>query len=155
MNYSIHNIPTLLQSVEVIIRDETGQDKILHEICNLLAGKVSHYDWVGFYLVDSSGKNLVLGPYNGAATDHTKIAFGDGICGQVAVSESSRIIQDVSLESNYLSCSPDVRSEVVFPIKNNGKFVAELDIDSHAAAPFTDMDTELLEAICSKLETIF
>lgn len=148
-------ITAILASVDHILASETDRDTALLQISQLLSLEVEHYDWVGFYIVDVSGTNLVLGPYVGAPTDHVKIAFGKGICGQVAVSESSRIIQDVSLEDNYLSCSSNVQSEVVFPIMKDGKFVAELDIDSHAISPFTERDTELLEAICEKLTVLF
>ncbi len=155
MNHSLLNIDQLLRSVDSIIEEGLARDGVLKAISELLAEQVDHYDWVGFYIVDNSGENLILGPYVGAPTDHVKIAFGKGICGQVAVSESSRIIQDVSQEDNYLSCSVYVNSEVVFPIMKDGKIVAELDIDSHAIAPFTDNDTELLEAVCEKLEVLF
>lgn len=146
---------TLIDSVEALLEKHLSRDEVLLGISQLLEEKIEHYHWVGFYIVDGSGDNLILGPYVGAPTDHVKIAFGSGICGQVAVSETSRIIQDVSLEDNYLSCSIDVNSEVVFPIMKDGKFVAELDIDSHAKSPFTDKDTELLEAICQKLAVLF
>ncbi len=155
MNSPFPNIRTLLKSVDQILAKVSSRDSVLLQISQLLEREVEHYNWVGFYLVDDSGENLVLGPYVGAPTDHTMIAFGKGICGQVAVSETSRIIQDVNQEDNYLSCSINVKSEVVFPIKKAGHFVAELDIDSHHVAPFTDQDTELLEAICQKLEHLF
>lgn len=145
----------LLQTISGYLNTLEERNEILSMVCQLLADQVDHYNWVGFYLVDETGKNLVLGPYVGAPTDHTKIAFGNGICGQVAVSKTSRIIQDVHLEDNYLSCSVHVQSEVVFPIIKNGKFVAELDIDSHMKAPFGQQDTDLLEAICEQLEAIF
>ncbi|MBC8374834.1 MAG: GAF domain-containing protein [FCB group bacterium] len=149
------HINPLLKSVDAIISELDSRDDILQKVSELLSEKVEHYNWVGFYIVDESGTNLILGPYVGAATDHVKIAFGKGICGQVAVSQMSRIIQDVSLEDNYLSCSSNVQSEVVFPIMKDDKFVAELDIDSHAISPFTELDTELLEAICEKLAGLF
>ena len=155
MNQAFQDINSLLQSVDEIIQGAKTNNEIFLDISTLLVENVPHYNWVGFYLVDESGENLVLGPYVGAPTDHTKIAFGKGICGQVAISEVSRIIQDVTHEDNYLSCSSNVRSEVVFPIKKDGKFVAELDIDSHALSPFTDQDTQLLEAVCQKLEILF
>jgi len=155
MNKAFPNISSVLDSVDGILEVPASRNEVLQAIAELLAEVIFHYDWVGFYLVDESGDQLVLGPYVGAPTDHVKIAFGKGVCGQVAVSEMSRIIQDVSLEENYLSCSSNVRSEVVFPIKKNGQFVAELDIDSHAISPFSDVDTELLEAICLKLEKLF
>lgn len=155
MNKSFPNIKSILDSVDSLIQTLGMRDEILQGVSELLSQRVDHYDWVGFYIADESGKHLILGPYVGAPTDHVKIAFGKGVCGQVAVSEMSRIIQDVSLEDNYLSCSSHVQSEVVFPIKKEGSFVAELDIDSHATAPFSDQDTELLEAICHKLEKLF
>ncbi len=155
MSRPFPHIKSFLESVDDLIHKLDSRDEVLLNIAELLSTRVGHYNWAGFYIVDESGKNLILGPYVGAATDHVKIAFGKGICGQVAISQMSRIIQDVSLEDNYLSCSANVQSEVVFPIMKDGKFVAELDIDSHAMAPFTDQDTELLEAICEKLSVLF
>jgi len=155
MKSTFPDITTQLETIDTIISRQGDRDEILQEVCQLLVDQVEHYDWVGFYLVDDSKEHLVLGPYVGDPTDHTKIAFGKGVCGQVAVSEMSRIIQDVSLEDNYLSCSANVKSEVVFPVMKDGKFVAELDIDSHAMSPFTDQDTELLEAVCEKLASRF
>ena len=101
------------------------------------------------------GDQLVLGSHVGASTEHTKIAFGAGVCGQVATSETRMIIQNVALEENYLSCGSNVQSEVVFPVMKAGKMIAELDIDSHALSPFTQDDIDLLEAICLKLEILF
>jgi len=152
---SFPDISSVFEAVDFLIASKKTRDDILKQISELLFSQVDHYNWVGFYIVDESGTNLILGPYVGAATDHVKIAFGKGICGQVAVSEMSSVIQDVSQEDNYLSCSSNVQSEVVFPIMREGKFVAELDIDSHAISPFTDQDTELLEAICVKLADLF
>ncbi len=87
----------------------------------------------------------------GAPTDHTRIPFGKGICGQAAATENTFIVQDVTLETNYLSCSPDVRSEIVVPILKDGVVVGELDIDSHALAPFTDQDQAFLDAVCAQV----
>ena len=121
----------------------------------LLKSEISHYDWVGFYLLDSQNNQLVLGPYTGAATDHTHIPVGKGICGQVAASKKTMVVQDVREQDNYLACSMDVQSEIVVPILKNGQFVAEIDIDSHAYAPFTTKDEQFLSAIAEKLSELF
>lgn len=132
------------------------RDELLLHICEILRDNVPHYDWVGFYLVDPEAeRELVLGPYVGAPTDHTRIPFGKGICGQAAATENTFIVQDVTLETNYLSCSPDVRSEIVVPILKDGVILGELDIDSHVAAPFTDEDQALLDAVCTRVATLF
>jgi GAF domain-containing protein len=140
----------LRQRIERFIHNEGDRDTKLQAICGLLRAEVAHYDWVGFYLVDpQADQELVLGPYVGAPTEHTRIPFGRGICGQAAATEQTFLIQDVSLETNYLSCSPDVQSEIVVPIMRDGTVLGELDIDSHARAPFTPQDRSFLEWVCS------
>lgn len=111
---------------------------------------------MGFYLVDPQAeRELILGPYVGAPTEHTRIAFGQGICGQAAETEMTFIVPDVALESNYLSCSPMVRSEIVIPILYQDRVVGELDIDSHTLAPFTDEDRAFLEQVCQRVAGLF
>lgn len=122
-------------------------------VCQLLKEKVYHYDWVGFYLLKNG--MLELGDYVGKPTDHTQIAIGKGVCGQVAEKKETIIVQDVSQEENYIACSLDVQSEIVVPILRNGEFIAELDIDSHSPAPFTQEDQDFLEQVCTLLEASF
>ncbi|WP_299578126.1 GAF domain-containing protein [uncultured Sunxiuqinia sp.] len=122
-------------------------------VCQLLKEKVYHYDWVGFYLLKDG--LLELGEYAGKPTDHTQIAIGKGVCGQVAEKKETIIVQDVSQEANYIACSLDVQSEIVVPILRNGEFIAELDIDSHSPAPFTQEDQDFLEQVCALLEASF
>lgn len=146
----------LLDEVDNIINRNFDRDAKLQAICELLAREVSHYDWVGFYLVDpNSEKELVLGPFVGEPTDHTRIAFGQGICGQAADTEMTFVIQDVTKETNYLSCSPTVKSEIVVPLFKDDVVVGELDIDSHMLSPFTEADQAFLESICTALAQLF
>jgi len=147
---------TLLQKTDHILSAPSPREARLKAICYLLRNQVPHYDWVGFYLADpDEDRMLVLGPYEGEPTDHVRIPFGKGICGRVAESGKTLVIQDVSGEENYLSCSIDVRSEIVVPIHRNGRFVAQLDIDSHALAPFTDEDRLFLDRVCDAVATLF
>ncbi|MFW6141002.1 MAG: GAF domain-containing protein [Candidatus Saliniplasma sp.] len=146
------NYRKIIKKVEELLGDKLSKDEKLRAICRLLVDEVEHYDWVGFYLVEKG--RLVLGPYVGDATEHTEIDFGEGICGQAADREETFTVQDVSLEDNYLSCSPKVRSEIVIPIFKEGKVAGELDIDSHVEEPFTDEDEKLLEDICEEVADI-
>jgi GAF domain-containing protein len=144
------DIDPIKEKVNEII-GTVNENKLLR-ICQVLHEKVKHYDWVGLYLVDKKKeRELVLGPYVGDPTEHSRIVFGDGICGQAADKEKLFLIQDVSKETNYLSCSPSVRSEIVLPIFKSGILVGEIDIDSHQLGPFNELDTELLEWICEKV----
>ena len=138
-----------------LINSEGQRDDVLGAICFLLKDEIKHYDWVGIYFGNNKTKKLTLGPYAGDPTEHTKIDYGQGICGQAAESLDTFIVQDVSLQDNYLSCNPTVKSEIVIPIMKKGKFVAQLDIDSHVANPFTEDDTEFLEELCGVLTNLF
>ena|SRR5690554_611379 len=146
----------VLPEVEHLLSREISRNEKLFGICEILADEIENFDWVGFYIADESGKDeLVLGPYVGKPTDHTRIPFGRGICGQVAVSHQTFVSQDVHAEENYLSCSADVQSEIVVPIMKDGKFVAQIDIDSNTKNSITQEQKELLEHICVLLSTEF
>jgi L-methionine (R)-S-oxide reductase len=144
----------LLTLCRKIITADGERDDILAAVCSLLKGEVRHYNWVGIYFADQKRKKLKLGPFAGEITEHIKIPFGKGICGQVAMNPKTFVSQDVGAEDNYLACSPWVRSEIVVPIMKNGKFVAQLDIDSHVKASFEDDDVRFLEALCNELAAI-
>ena len=145
----------LLQEVDLMINSGKTQEGILFDICNLLKHKVYHYDWVGLYFLDEDQSKLVLGPFCGKPTEHTQIPVGKGVCGQVAENNQLKIVQDISKEGNYIACSIDVQSEIVVPILKEGKFIAEIDIDSHSPSPFTKEDEAFLTEICEKLAAIF
>nr|AIF17290.1 GAF domain-containing protein [uncultured marine group II/III euryarchaeote KM3_76_H07] len=84
-----------------------------------------------------------------------RIAFGRGICGQVAESGQSMVVPDVAAQANYLSCGSAVRSEVVIPIHADGEFVAQLDIDSHTRDPFSPGEVEFLQRLCARLASLW
>ena len=142
----------LLNQVKEIIENQSDRVEKLDDICLLLRDNVMYYDWVGFYLINPLKKTeLLLGPFAGAPTEHVKITFGKGICGQAAETKSTIIAQDVSKEINYLSCSPIVKSEIVVPIVKNERFIGELDIDSNDISAFSEDDKEFLEEVCTLL----
>ncbi len=144
----------LLEEVKRIIEGKGGRNEKLQRICDLLREKVSHYDWVGIYFADNKSRELLLGPFAGEETEHVRIKFGQGICGQAAEKLETFVVQDVSKETNYLSCSPFVKSEIVLPIFKNGEFVAELDIDSHKLSPFGEEDEKFLKKVCEMISDI-
>lgn len=145
----------ILPRIDEIVASSMLRTEKLEFICNLLRNDVPYYNWVGFYFVDPNADRMLdLGPYAGEHTDHTRIAFGQGICGQAADTGKNFVIQDVSKETNYLSCSVTVKSEVVIPIFLDGKLLGELDIDSHMLNPFSPEDEHFLEAICQKVAPV-
>lgn len=137
----------LLKKIKEIVKTKIDSKEKLLKICELLKDNVPYYNWVGFYIADDEKKELYLGPYVGEPTEHTRIPYGRGICGQAAERKETFVVQDVSKETNYLSCSIKVKSEIVVPVFKGDKVVAEIDIDSHKISPFTKEDQEFLEQV--------
>ena len=155
MKERMDELDALVEETREITNGRLGRNEKLKAICRLLRDEVSHYDWVGFYFVDKARQNeLILGPFEGEPTEHIRIQFGQGICGQAAQRKTTFIVQDVSKEKNYLACSPNVKSEIVIPIFKNNKIVGELDIDSHSLYAFNGEDKALLEKICKIVSRI-
>jgi GAF domain-containing protein len=156
MSEGARDLAAVYESVGRVIADDSTLEPKLKAIAELLRLAVPHYDWVGFYLADPEReRELILGPYAGEPTEHTRIPFGRGACGRVAESLCTLLIPDVSREENYLSCSVKVKSEIVVPILKAGRFVAQMDIDSHAVNAFTDADRRFLERVCAALAPLF
>ena len=142
-------------SLTEIVKSNKTINERLQEICNLLHLNVAHYDWVGFYFADANKKELHLGSFAGLPTDHTTIPFGKGICGQVAESNETFLVDDVTAQDNYISCNIDVKSEIVVPIIVNGINIGQIDIDSNTASAFTNEDQTLLEWLTDEIAEMY
>ena len=149
------NINLLKCTIQEIVLSEKSINEVQQAICNYLENEISYYDWVGFYFKNGDKEELKLAEFTGEPTEHTIIPFGKGICGQVAVSNENFVVQDVSEQSNYISCGWKVKSELVVPIFLNGENIGQIDIDSHTVNPFTKEDEELLEFVCSKVASLY
>jgi L-methionine (R)-S-oxide reductase len=123
-------------------------EDLMTEIVERLQRYMTKYNWVGFYMVDRVGDGdpmLVLGPYIGTPTTHTRIPMNQGICGAAASSGNTLIVDDVATDPRYLACSLETKSEIVVPVRVHGEVVGELDIDSHTPSAFSPEDRSLCE----------
>jgi L-methionine (R)-S-oxide reductase len=137
----------LLQRIrDAVERDPAGAAEAT---VSLLKAEIPHYTWVGIYLLD--GNELVLGPFEGKPSPHTRIPLGRGICGAAAAEKATIIVDDVNADPRYLACSVETRSEIVVPILDNGDVVGEIDIDSDQPAAFGEVDRDLLEQVAALL----
>ena len=135
-----------LRNIKKIIND-LDFNSSLESICSYLKQNIHGYDWVGFYFHDKLNKELELKAFSGLPTEHTKIPFGKGICGQTAKSNKHIIVPDVSKEINYISCSNNVKSEIVVPLFLNNINIGQIDIDSNYPNRFLKVDLEFLTNI--------
>ena len=127
-----------------------GEEDIIARMANI-AAMIHHtfgFWWTGFYRV--VGDELVLGPFQGPMAC-SRIAYGRGVCGTAWAEQSTQLVPDVELFEGHIACSSLSRSEIVVPVRKDGKIIAVLDIDSERVATFDDVDRTWLEQIADAL----
>lgn len=139
----------LLTAVRSAVAASPNANAAMTQVVQLLKDAIPHYSWVGIYLID--GDELVLGPFLGKPSPHTRIPLGRGICGAAATEKATIIVDDVNADPRYLACSIETRSEIVVPIMNGSEVLGEIDIDSDQPAAFGPSDQTLLEEVAGLL----
>ena len=146
---SLRNIDQLKKDLESAARAAGSRKQFMEAVARQLHDRMLKYNWVGFYMIEKGSKGqpdmLVLGPFVGSMTPHSRIALNQGICGAAASSGKTIVVHDVKSDPRYLACSADTKSEIVVPIFAKGTLVGELDIDSHFRAAFQQEDIALVE----------
>ena len=139
----------LLTAIRSAVAAAPGRESAMQQAMRLLKDGVPHYTWVGVYVLE--GDELVLGPYIGKPSPHTRIPLGRGICGAAATEKATIVVDDVNADPRYLACSIETKSEIVVPIMRGGDVLGEIDIDSDQPAAFGARDRDLLEPVAAML----
>lgn len=138
----------LIAELDNIASTARNTTDLMKSVVAKLNEEMLKYNWVGFYMLEEKpGEDpvLVLGPFVGAMTPHTRIPLNQGICGAAASTGTTVVIDDVASDSRYLACSAETKSEIVVPVFAGGRVVGELDIDSHFPAAFGPEDRQVCE----------
>jgi len=139
----------LVTAIRSAIASAPNPGAAMTQAVRLLKDAIPYYSWVGIYLLD--GNELVLGPFLGKPSPHTRIPLGNGICGAAATEKATIVVDDVNADPRYLACSIETKSEIVVPIMEDGEVLGEIDIDSDTPAAFGDADRQLLEQVAALL----
>lgn len=108
-------------------------------------------NWAGFYLMEDGA--LVLGPFQGK-TACIRIPVGKGVCGTAAAENATQLVPDVHLFPGHIACDCASNSEIVVPLRADGRVIGVLDIDSPVKNRFTQEDQAGLEAFAAILEQV-
>jgi GAF domain-containing protein len=100
--------------IRAVLDGELDRARALERAVAELKAAFPDYAWVGIYLAE--GDELVLGPFLGKPSPHTRIPVGRGICGAAAAEKATIVVDDVHADQRYLACSLETRSEIVVPI---------------------------------------
>ncbi|QDZ91044.1 GAF domain-containing protein [Shewanella decolorationis] len=129
-----------------------GEDDLVAAMANfsaLLNDNLTQLNWVGFYVM--RGEQLVLGPFQGKVAC-TRIPMGKGVCGTAAQTNLTQRVADVHQFDGHIACDSASNSEIVIPVRADGKVVAVLDIDSPIFDRFDEEDQKGLELLVKSFE---
>jgi GAF domain-containing protein len=141
--------PETVDQILVEIRAQPYTGEWLRAKAMEALSRLPHYNWSGVYRLE--GDTLVLDQYVGAATDHTHIPVGRGVCGTAVAENANQVIEDVRELDNYLACSLQTRSEIVVLIRDGEKILGQIDIDGHTVGAFDSSDEAFLEQVAEIL----
>lgn len=120
-------------------------------IAALLHAKLRHHFWTGFYFV-AGPEELHVGPYQGSVA--CQVLKGRGVCLHAVKTGAPVVVPDVEAFPGHIACDSRSKSEIVLPLKKDGRVVAVLDIDSDKPAQWDSDDVEPLARIVSLLEPL-
>ena len=121
----------------------------LSNLSALIMDMLPDLNWAGFYLMKDG--RLVVGPFQGKpACIH--IDPGKGVCGTAVSRNETIAVPDVHLFPGHIACDGASESEIVIPVRENGRVLAVMDIDSPVKNRFSEEDRTGLEALARAIE---
>ncbi|WP_339931525.1 GAF domain-containing protein [uncultured Brevundimonas sp.] len=135
-----------------VLDGEMNQVARMATVASMLADSFPQFFWTGFYVVDPvKPGELVVGPYQGTL-GCLRIPFGRGVCGTVAATGETRIVDDVEAFPGHIACDSRSRSEVVVPVFDAaGDLIGVLDVDATDVAAFDAVDAGALERLVAQV----
>lgn len=142
---------TLREQLELYCGGESDSTAVLANASSVIKQAFPDANWVGFYLVD--GDSLKLGPFQGRPAV-MRIDFGCGVCGTAWKRGEPIKVDEVSCFEGHIACDCNTHSEIVIPLRKDGKIIGVLDMDSVVPAYFCDADLSGLESCAGLIESM-
>lgn len=139
----------LREQLKSLIEGVPYQTANLANASALIWKELENLNWAGFYLVRSG--SLVLGPFQGKPAC-IRIPWGRGVCGTAAATGLTQRVENVHDFPGHIACDCASNSEIVVPIRFEGRVAAVLDLDSPLFSRFTEEDQAGLESFAAILE---
>ncbi len=143
--------PLLNRQLEALSEASRYYIPLLANASALIFESLDDLNWAGFYLVKDG--ELLLGPFQGR-TACVRIEKGKGVCGTAYETEKTQLVRNVHEFPGHIACDSASNSEIVVPIRADGKVIAVLDIDSPSLDRFDENDREGLESFVRTLESL-
>ena len=114
-------------------------------------------DRVAIMLVDSEGKDLIIGSaigYSEEDIEEIRIPIGSGITGWVARNKKTVRVDDIHADPRYIAVSTNTRSELAVPLVFRNDLLGVLNVESELANAYNDETEEMLGTLAGSLAAI-
>lgn len=138
----------LLRQVRSFQEAEPSYVPLMANTAALLWESLPALNWAGFYIMRRG--ELELGPFQGKPAC-IRIALGKGVCGTAASENRVLRVPDVHAFPGHIACDSASRSELVLPLRQNGRVAAVLDLDSPLPDRFSPADEAGLRQLVAAL----
>lgn len=128
-----------------LLEDERNFIANAANLAALLYNELPDVNWAGFYFLEPDG-SLVLGPFCGKPAC-TRLPSGKGVCGAAVRDGQTLVVEDVHAFADHIACDTASKSEIVVPLRKEGRIFGVLDLDSPSEARFSEADRAGLERI--------
>jgi GAF domain-containing protein len=133
-------------------------DSLVTDTIEMIRNQFGYYH-VGLFLVDEKREFAVLKAATGEAgrrmleRNHRLKIGEEGLVGNSIEKNEPRISLDVGLEAIHFKNPdlPDTHSEMVLPLRSDGKTIGALDVQSVEVSAFSPDDVRILETITDQL----
>jgi len=136
----------LESSLRGLLADEPDLIASAANMSSLLYWSLPELNWVGFYLVEATSGDLLVGPFQGKPAC-VRIPIGKGVCGTAAAQRRTVVVPDVHAFPGHIACDSASNSEIVVPVLRGDRLLGVLDLDSPVTGRFDDADARGLERL--------
>ena len=141
---------TLLEAVRALT-STLELDTVLQRLL-YITNKTLGFEYCTILLIEEGDKRLSVAArygYPESIVQSVDLAVGKGLTGRVAQTGEPIIVPDVSKEERYLAGLKGARSELVVPLKFEGRVIGVFDVQSPKINAFKRRDMDFLSVLAS------
>ena len=125
-------------------------DELLARIAQL-ARRLIDYRTLGIMLLNADNElEMELAVQYGEKVEVPRVRLGEGLVGYAALHGEPVLASDVSTDPRYIPLVPDVKSELVIPLKLKDRVIGVFDLESPELDAFSKRDVEILTLLASQ-----
>jgi GAF domain-containing protein len=136
----------LARSLESLLEGEPDLVSCAANTTSLVYHGLPDLNWVGFYFLDATSGDLLVGPFQGRPAC-VRIPLGKGVCGTAAAERRTVLVPDVNAFPGHIACDAASRSELVVPVVDRSRLMGVLDLDSPRLGRFGEADARGVESL--------